>query len=136
MPDMDFTTQRPEGTTAVGVQQTVERLARAGADRILQKVLETEVEEHLKRFAELRDEDGRPAVGRNGHAPQRTVYTDAGPVTTRRPRVDERAAKGLENHDQFSGGIPPRFLRRTPTLEEALGVLYLKGISTNDFPTA
>lgn len=136
MPDLDSTTRRPEATTAVEVQQTIERLARSGAERILQRALEAEVEEHLRRFAELHDTDGRQAVVRNGHAPERTVYTGVGPVTIRRPRIDERVAKRDEDHHAFSSAILPRFLRRTPTLEGALAVLYLKGISTNDFPTA
>jgi transposase-like protein len=75
-------------------------------------------------------------VVRNGHAPKRTILTGVGPVTVTRPRVDERKARGQEEHEVFSGAILPRFLRRTPTLEGALATLYLKGISTNDFPTA
>jgi len=133
---LDSTTRQPEGTTVVEIQQTIEALARAGAERILQRALEAEVEEHLSRFADLRDENGHQAVVRNGHAPQRTVYTGVGPVTIRRPRVDERSGRDHESHEEFSSAILPRFLRRTPTLEGALAVLYLKGISTNDFPTA
>ncbi len=92
--------------------------------------------EHLKRYEGMRDENGRCTVVRNGYAPERTVYSGVGPLTIRRPRVDERAAKGREDHEEFSSAILPRFLRRTPTLEGALSVLYLKGISTNDFATA
>ena len=136
MPDADSTTRRPEGTTAVEIRQSIEELARAGAEGILQRALEAEVEEHLRRFAELRDENGHQSVVRNGHAPQRTVYNGMGPVRIRRPRIDERTAKRHEDHEEFSSAILPRFLRHTPTLEGALAVLYLKGISTNDFPTA
>ncbi len=57
-------------------------------------------------------------------------------MTIRRPRIDERVAKHDEDHHAFSSAILPRFLRRTPTLDGALALLYLKGISTNDFPTA
>ena len=136
MPMSEISTQRPEGATVVEIQRTIEEIARDGAQRILQKALEVEVAEHLKRYEGMRDENGRCAVVRNGHAPERTVYSGVGPVTIRRPRVDERAAKGKEDHEEFSSAILPRFLRRTPTLEGALAVLYLKGISTNDFATA
>ena len=103
---------------------------------MLQAALEAEVEEHLSCYLDLQDKAGRQAVVRNGHAPQRTILTGVGPVTVAGPRVDERKAKGQEDHEVFSSAILPRFLRRTPTLEGALATLYLKGISTNDFPTA
>lgn len=131
MPDLDSTTRQPEAATVVEIQQSIEALARAGAERILQRALEAEVEEHLRRFADLRHENGHQAVVRNGHAPQRMVYTGVGPVTIRRPRVDERSGRDHESHEEFSTPILPQILRRTPTLEGALAVLYLKGISTN-----
>jgi len=136
MPGTNSTTERPQEAMVAAIQGTIEEIARVGAQRLLQRALEVEVEEHLARYEELRGEGGRQAVVRNGHAPERTVYTGVGPVNIRRPRVDERAAKGSEDHEPFSSGILPRFLRRTPTLAGALAVLYLKGISTNDFPTA
>ena len=136
MPVSKSTTERPVQAMVAEIQATIEEIARVGAQRILQKALEDEVEEHIARYEGLVDEEGRHAVVRNGHAPQRTIYSGVGPVTIRRPRVDERAAKGNEEHESFTSGILPRFLRRTPTLEGALAVLYLKGISTNDFPTA
>lgn len=57
-------------------------------------------------------------------------------MSVARPRVDERKAKDKKGHEPFSSAMLPRFLRKTPTLEGALAMLYLKGISTNDFPTA
>jgi transposase-like protein len=120
----------------VDVHGLIEQIARDGAQRVLQAALEAEVEEHLKRYRDVHDQAGRQAVVRNGHAPQRTILTGVGPVTVTRPRVDERKAKGKGDHEAFSSAILPRFLRRTPTLEGALATLYLKGISTNDFPTA
>ncbi len=136
MPGTNSTTERPQEAMVADIQGTIEEIARLGAQRLLQRALEGEVEEHLARYEELRDEGGRRAVVRNGHAAEQTVYTGVGPVRIRRPRVDERAAEGSEDHHPFSSGISPRFLRRTPTLAGALAVLYLKGISTNDFPTA
>jgi len=136
MPEKKSTTNEAPDATAVDVHGIIEQIAREGAQRVLQAALEAEVEEHLNRYRDLQDKAGRQAVVRNGHAPQRTILTGVGPVTVARPRIDERKAKGTEDHEEFSSGILPRFLRRTPTLEGALATLYLKGISTNDFPTA
>jgi putative transposase len=136
MPEKKSTTNEAQVATEVNVHGVIEQIAREGAQRVLQAALEAEVEEHLGRYRDLQDKAGRQAVVRNGHAPQRTILTGVGPVTVTRPRVDERKAKGQEEHEVFSSAILPRFLRRTPTLEGALATLYLKGISTNDFPTA
>ena len=136
MPEKKSTTNEAQDATVVDVHGIIEQIAREGAQRVLQAVLEAEVEEHLSRYRDLQDRVGRQAVVRNGHAPQRTILTGVGPVTVTRPRVDGRKAKGQEEHEPFSSAILPRFLRRTPTLEGALATLYLKGISTNDFPTA
>jgi len=124
------------GNATEEVRVLIERIAREGAQKVLQAALEAEVEEHLKKYRGVRDEEGRRVVVSNGHAPERTILTGVGPVSVRRPRVDERKANGLPEHEPFSSTILPRFLRRTPTLEGALATLYLKGVSTNDFPTA
>jgi transposase-like protein len=135
MPEKKSTSNEPKDAREV-IQSVIERIAREGAQRLLQAALETEVEEHLARYEELQGEDGRRVVVGNGHAPQRTILTGVGPVEIRRPRVDERKAQGKERHEAFTSAILPRFLRRTPTLEGALAMLYLKGVSTNDFSRA
>jgi putative transposase len=136
MPEKKSTTNEAPDATVVDVHGVIEQIAREGAQRVLQAALEAEVEEHLSRYRNIQDKTGRQAVVRNGHAPQRTILSGVGPVTVTRPRVDERKAKGQEEHERFCSAILPRFLRRTPTLEGALATLYLKGISTHDFPTA
>jgi len=136
MPGKKSTTIDAEAATSSEISGTIERIAREGARRLLQAALEAEVDEHLSHYDELRNEDGLRAVVRNGHAPRRLILTGVGPVAVRRPRVDERAAKGHAGHQEFSSGILPRFVRRSPTLEGALATLYLKGVSTNDFSTA
>jgi putative transposase len=90
----------------------------------------------VARFSGLQDGDGHKLVVGNGHAPRRTILSGVGALEISRPRVDERKAKGKPGHEPFTSAILPRFLRRTPTLEGALATLYLKGVSTNDFPTA
>lgn len=135
MPERKSTPTEAEKATDV-VRGVIEDIAREGARKVLQAALEAEVEEHLARYRDLGDREGRRGVVRNGHAPARTILTGVGDVEVRRPRLDERRAEGGEGHERFASGILPRFQRRTPTLEGALAALYLKGVSTNDFPTA
>ena len=63
--------------------------------------------------------------------PKRNITTGMGPLTITQPRVDDR---GLNK--RFSSNILPRYLRRIPSVDNLVPVLYLKGISTNDFGTA
>ncbi len=135
MPERKSTPTEAKKATDV-VRGVIEDIAREGARKVLQAALEAEVEEHLARYRALEDREGRRVVVRNGHAPARTILTGVGDVEVRRPRLDERRAEGGAGHERFASGILPRFQRRTPTLEGALAALYLKGVSTNDFPTA
>ncbi len=63
---------------------------RDGARRMLQQVIEAEVEAFLAAHAELEDERGRRRVVRNGHAPEREIQTGIGPIAVRRPKVRDR----------------------------------------------
>ena len=132
MPEKKSTHNGGACATAAEVRQEIEHIAREGARRLLQAALEAEVEEHLSRWEHLKDREGHQVVVRNGHAPRRRILTGVGPITVRRPRVDERAAKGARGHQEFRSAILPKFLRRSPTLEGTLATLYLKGVSTND----
>ena len=91
--------------TADEIQGAIEMIAREGAKKLLQAALEAEVEEHLNRYEHLKDEEGHRLVVRNGHAPRRLILTGVGPVTVRRPRIDERAVKGQGAHQGFTSSI-------------------------------
>ena len=56
---------------------------RSGARRMLQQVIEAEVEGFLAAHAELEDAQGRRRVVRNGHAPERGIQTGLGPIAVR-----------------------------------------------------
>jgi len=120
---------RPETMVAL------EALMREGARKMLQAALEAEIEEHIARYKGLVDEEGKRLVVRNGSMPERTILTGAGPIPIKRPRVDDRALEA-EGKERFASRILPRFMRRTPSIDTLVPVLYLKGISTDDFPTA
>ena len=93
--------------------------------------LELEVEQHVQALHHLRDELGRATVVRNGKARERTVQLGAGAIKFRAPRVNDRRPDY-----RFTSRILPPYMRRSPRLEEALPVLYLRGLSTGDFTEA
>lgn len=115
--------------------KTLEDFVREGARKMLQAALEAEVSEYIESFKNLVDAEGRRLVVRNGTMPERTVLTGAGPVAITRPRVDDRAMESL-GKERFTSRILPRFMRRAPSIDTLVPVLYLKGVSTDDFPTA
>jgi len=137
MPRTQSTSSRPDEPSIETIDERLWEVAREGARRLLQRALESEIELHLERSTDLSTREQRQAVVRNGYAPKRTILTGVGPVEIQRPRVDERKAVEIDpSHERFISGVLPRFLRRTPTLEGTLAVLYLKGISGNDFDAA
>ena len=109
---------------------------RSGARRMLQQVIETEVEAFLSAHADLEDLHGRRRVVRNGHAPEREIQTGIGPITVRRPKLRDRGDGAGGERIRFTSKVLPPFLRRTRNVEELLPWLYLKGVSTGQFEEA
>jgi len=116
----------------IGVLETV---VREGARKMLQAALEAEIEEHIARCKDLVDESGKRAVVRNGYQPERTILTGAGAIPVKRPRVDDRLLDAA-GKERFTSRILTKFMRRAASIDTLIPVLYLKGISTDDFPTA
>jgi transposase-like protein len=116
-------------------RKALDLIARLGAQEMLQKALEVERAAFLERHADLRLEDGHQRIVGNGFHEPRTVLTGAGPLELKKPRVRDKGAKG-EDAIKFSSWILPRYLRRSKTIDELVPWLYLKGISTGDFPEA
>ena len=115
-------------------QDILSGILRKGAQDLLAVALEAEVADYLQRFEQTRDEAGRRLVVRNGHLPERTIASGIGQVSVRQPRVEDRRPEG--EREQFTSAILPPYLRRTKNVDELLPWLYLKGISTGDFPEA
>jgi putative transposase len=113
------------------VVHSLDELAREGARRMIAAALELEVEEYVEKLRHLRDEKGHALVVRNGKAKPRTVSLGAGPVELRPPRIDDRRP----DH-RFTSKILPPYMRRSPRLNDALPVLYLRGLSSGDFEEA
>jgi len=111
-------------------------ILREGARRALQAAIEREVEEYVERNSRHLDEHGRHLVVRNGHHPARKIQSGNGPVEVRQPRVNDKRVDEQGNRFHFTSQILPPYLRKTKAIEELVPWLYLKGISTSDFPEA
>ena len=98
---------------------------------MLQRAIEQEVAAYSEAHQHLRDEAGHRLVVRNGHQPERKILTGAGALTVKKPRVDDRRA----DH-RFTSAPLPRYMRRSPSIDALIPVLYLKGVSTGDFTEA
>lgn len=126
-----LTTDDAEGQ-APEITQALDELAREGARRMIAAALEAEVTEYVEALRHLRDENGHALVVRNGRSHhERTVQMGAGSVKIRAPRVADHRPDHV-----FASKILPPYMRRSPRLEEALPVLYLRGLSTGDFSEA
>ena len=115
----------------------LDELLREGARRMLAAALEAEVDAYIAACAEARDERGHRLVRRNGHAPARQLATGAGQVEVTRPRVDDRRVDSATGERaQFQSMILPRWVRRSPKVAVVLPLLYLHGLSSQDFVAA
>jgi putative transposase len=110
--------------------ETLEAFAREGVQRLLQRMLEEEVDQLLgRRRYERRDAvDAAPGY-RNGFGQPRRVSLSLGTITVRRPRV-----RGLEG--RFESRVLPLFKRRTAEVGRLLPELYLHGLAQGDFDLA
>jgi transposase-like protein len=113
------------------VADVLTEVLRSGARELLQQAVEAEVAEFVARHRELKDEQERQRVVRNGYRPERTIQTGIGEVAVKAPRARDRAGEV-----KFHSSILPAYLRRTRSIEELLPWLYLKGLSTGDFSQA
>ena len=108
------------------------KLLRSGAQQLLHQAIEAELAELLAANSERRTSDGKAAVIRNGHLPERPLQTGIGPVNVKVPKVRTRSGEPVVFHSAL---VPP-YVRKTKTLEAALPWLYLKGISTGEMSEA
>jgi putative transposase len=106
-------------------------ICRQGAQQMLQVAIEAEVADYIERHRREVDEHGHRLVVRNGRLPKRSLQTGAGNIEVQQPRVHDR-----REHQRFRSSILPPYVRRAENVEALLPWLYLKGVSSNDFPEA
>ena len=118
--------------TAESFTDALTALVRQGARQIIAQAVEAEMAEFLTQYRDLKDEQGRQGVVRNGYLPERTITTGVGAVEVQVPKVRDRTSRGIK----FNSALLPPYLKRSRSVEEVLPWLYLKGVSTGDFAEA
>lgn len=94
----------PGGGGLAEIGLPLEELVRRGAREILPRAVETEVALFLEGCESVSLRDGRRAVVRNGHLPERAILTAVGPVAVEVPQVRDRRGAGLPFHSTL---VPP-----------------------------
>ena len=103
---------------------------------MLMAALKAEAASFLARFGDELLPNGRQRVVRHSAGPERTIQTGIGPVPVQRQKVRDGATDvSPDAKIRFSSNILPKWARRSKSLDALLPVLYLRGVSTGDFPT-
>ena len=113
------------------VADSLNEVLKQGARELLAKAVEAELAEMLEQYSELQVE-GKSAVVRNGHLPERSIQTGLGDIPVKVPKVRDRSRQGIK----FNSTLIPPYLKRTKAVEEFIPWLYLKGISTGEMQPA
>ena len=98
---------------------------------MLAAAIEAEVNDFLQRH---NPQENKARFVRNGYLPEREIQTGIGGVSVEVPRIRDRSS--VADGIQFNSLLIPKYLRRSTSMNEFLPLLYLKGISTNDFMNA
>lgn len=133
---MKYSKKRPKGPEQEEAGRVLEEALRDGARKMLLEAIRIEADEFIESRKQLRDESGKRLVVRNGYLPAREILTGLGPIRLRQPRVDDRGIRARDGEQIFTSKILPRYMRRIPSIDNLIPALYLKGISTQDFPRA
>jgi transposase-like protein len=118
--------KKPEAVTDL-----LTEVLRNGAQQLLAAAVKAEVDEFLSKYNR---EEGAARFVRNGYLSEREIQTGIGRIAITVPRVRDRDSTSDGLH--FSSSIIPKYLRRSGSMNDLLPLLYLKGISTNDFVEA
>jgi putative transposase len=126
-----FALPQDKNPSETSARSALEEVLRDGARRLLQEAIEGEVHEYVQKFQEIKDEMNKRLVTKNGYLPSRDILTGIGPINIRQPRVRDK-----RKEESFSSTIVTKYQRKTESLERLIPELYLRGISTNNFPEA
>jgi putative transposase len=106
---------------------SIDEIARIGAQQMLKQALVAEFQAYIDQHKDSLIE-GKSAVVKNGYHKERSITVGSGQVAVKVPRSRSRK----EGIDEFSSAIVPKYIRRSLKIEEAIPLLYLRGISTNN----
>ena len=110
---------------------SLEEIIRDRARKMLQSAIENEVIEFIENNKCQKDEKGHRLIVRNGYLPKRNIQSGIGDISIKQPRVRDKA-----KNIKFTGTLLPRYMKKCPSLENLIPILYLKGVSTNNFQEA
>lgn len=113
------------------VEDPLHEILQRGARELLTKAVEAELNALLAQYSAL-EVNGKKAVVRNGHLPERTIQTGLGDIPVKVPKVRDRSGQGVK----FNSALVPPYLKRTKAIEEFIPWLYLRGISTGQMQPA
>lgn len=116
------------GELGLGIEGILRRAARS----LIEQAIEAEVAVLLEEFATVRMVDGRQAVVRNGHLPEREILTALGPVPVKVPKVRDRSGSGIK----FNSVLAPPYVRKSRTVAATVPWLYLHGVSSGHMQEA
>lgn len=109
-------------------QLSVDELANLAAELMIKQALLAEIGLYIEDKSTLKTSDGKQAIVRNGFHKERSITLGSGSVEVQVPRTRNR-----NNSDEnFQSLIIPRYMKRSLKIEEAIPLMYLKGISTNN----
>jgi len=109
----------------------LDEVIRDGARKMLQAAIENEVAEFIENHRSKTNDKGHRLIVRNGYLPSRDIQSGIGNINIKQPRVRDKS-KDIK----FTSAILPRYMKKCPSLENLIPVLYLKGISTGNFQDA
>jgi len=120
----------PAPSAGTIITNTLERVAREGAQRMLQRALEDEVQTFLGR--DRYAPGGRDTGYRNGHGRPREIGIGTWSVEVRPPRISD-LPPGAE---PFASALLPRRRYLSQDTQRLFARLYLEGLSSGDFEPA
>jgi transposase-like protein len=111
---------------------SLDEIARLGAQEMLKLFLESEIQSFIEFHKGKKLENGQSTIIRNGYHKERPLTVGSGTVQVKVPRSRDKSHQGIS----FTSAIVPRYMRRSLKIDEAIPLLYLLGISTNNMSDA
>lgn len=110
----------------------LDEVVRLGAKQMIAAALEAEISNYLEKFTLKADNGGQSMVVRNGYHREREIAVGAGMITVEVPRTRNQHG----NSENFMSQLIPPYMRRSVTIDEAVPLLYLRGLSNGDMMPA
>jgi transposase-like protein len=122
--DDDFAYYKHNGGQLLPFMQKV-------AKEFLNELLMREAQEFVQSHSDKRLPDGCQRIVLSGSY-NRDLLTKVGPLNIEVPKVRDKLSEGPKI--AFQNSVLPRYLRKLKEVEDLIPYLYLKGISTTEFP--